>query len=268
MLNSIRTVIKEQLEYRELIMRMAIFDIKGNYQVHYLGTVWQFLNPLIQVTIYWLVFGVGIRQGQPVDGIPFVMWLLMGLIPWFFISPAIIRGSNSVFQRVNLVSKMNFPVSLLPTIQIIGSSFQFLILMATLIVVLTVIGIYPSIYYLQLIYYLICLLVFLFAFTLLSSTLSTLVRDYQMLLQSLMRMLLYLTPILWDTSMAPEFLQNILKLNPFYYIIQGFRDSFLGKQWFFEEPILTVYFWVLTMIILYYGSKVHLKFRKNFVDYL
>ncbi|RFA32094.1 Teichoic acid translocation permease TagG [Virgibacillus dokdonensis] len=270
MFKEIKQVLQEQFKYRNLIFRMAFFDVKSIYQIHYLGSLWQFLNPAIQVGIYWLVFGIGIRNGQPVGEVPFFLWLLMGLIPWFFINPTIIQGSNSVHQKVNLVSKMNFPVSLLPTVKIISSSFQFAILMCILFLVFLLYNVKPTIYLLQLPYYLISLYIFLFSFTLLSSTIATLVRDYQMLLQSLMRMMLYLSPILWNPSSerVPEFLSHILKLNPFYYIIDGFRNSFLEGKWFFENPVYSVYFWILTFCLLYFGSKIHLRFRKNFVDYL
>lgn len=274
MFNSVRQVVKEQLDHKDLIFRMASFDIKGMYQLHYLGSLWQVINPAIQVSIYWFVFGLGIRGGEPVQTstgeIPFFLWMLMGLIPWFFISPSIIQGSNSVYQKVNMVSKMNFPVSLLPTIRIIGNSLQFFILMTLLMIVLFFYGFTLTIYFIQIIYYIISMFAFLFAFALLSSTISTLIRDYQMLLQSMVRMILYLSPILWDPAggRVPDWMADVLQLNPIYYIIEGFRDSFLGRGWFFEDPLYLIYFWTLTLTILVIGSSVHLKFRKNFVDYL
>lgn len=274
MFSSIKQVLKEQIKFRDLIFRIAIFDIKGQYQIHYLGVLWQFINPVIQISIYWFVFGIGLRGGAPVQTavgeIPFFLWMLMGLIPWFFINPSIVQGSNSVHQRVNLVSKMNFPVSILPTIRIVGSSFHFIILIILLFLVLLIYGFKPSIYLLQIPYYFLALYMFLFSFALFSSTIATLVRDYQMLLQSMMRMLLYLSPILWDPKgdRVPEWVANILQLNPIYYIIEGFRDSFLSQKWFFEDPIYFCYFWILTFTLLAFGSRIHLRFRKNFIDYL
>lgn len=274
MLKSVKKVLKEQLEYRELVLSMATFENKGVYQVHYLGTLWQFLNPAIQISIYWFVFGT-IRGGAPVDGTPFFLWLVIGLIPWFYISPTIIQASNSVYQRVGLVSKMNFPVSVLPTIRIVANSFQFIIMLVFLIILALIYGVRPSLYNLQIIYYLICLFVFLFAFSLLSSTIATLVRDYQTALQSLMRMLLYISPILWNTDLVSKkfttigpLIENILRLNPLYYIIEGFRDAILSRGWFFEDITYTLYFWSLTIALLYFGAKIHIRFRKNFVDYL
>ncbi|WP_047982589.1 ABC transporter permease [Ornithinibacillus contaminans] len=274
MFKTVIKVLKEQIEFRDLIIRMALFENKGQYQIHYLGSLWQILNPVIQIGIYWFVFGT-IRGGAPVDGTPFFLWLVIGLIPWFYISPSIIQGSNSVYQRVGLVSKMNFPVSILPTIRIVGNSIQFFVMLAVLFIILLLYGVPFSIYYFQLVYYLFCLFIFLFAFSLLSSTIATLVRDYQTALQSVMRMLLYVSPILWNTDMITETfetigptIQNILKLNPIFYIIEGFRDSILGRGWFFEDGIYTLYFWSVIIALLYFGSKIHIRFRKDFMDYL
>lgn len=274
MFKSIKQVIKEQINHKELIFRMALFDMRSQYQNHYLGILWQFITPSIQIAIYWFVFGIGIRGGAPIQTalgeVPFVLWMLMGLIPWFFISPALIQGSNSVHQKVSLVSKMNFPISILPTTKLVGGSYSFMIMFGALIIGLLIYGISPTIYWIQLIYYIFCLYVFLFSFLMLSSTISTLIRDYQMLLQSMMRMLLYLSPILWDPTgdRVPEWMTYILKLNPFYYILDGFRSSFLARGWFFEDTTYTLYFWMFTFALLFFGSKIHLKFRKNFIDYL
>lgn len=271
MLNIIKEVLKEQIDNRKLILRMAMFEVKGTYQSHYLGSLWQFIGPAIQVAIYWIVFGIGLRGGQTIDvDVPYILWLLMGLIPWFFISPTMVQASNSVYQKVSLVSKMNFPVSILPTIRIVGNSFQFIILLGILFVLIFIYRVDLSIYILQLPYYVFSMYVFIFAFTLFSSTISTIIRDYQSLLQQMMRMFLYISPILWNPagSQVPDWLGNILKLNPFYYIIEGFRKSMLGQGWFFEDLTYTLYFWVLTFILLYFGVMIHMRFRKSFVDYL
>ncbi|NMM61037.1 ABC transporter permease, partial [Bacillus megaterium] len=216
-MNFIGRILQEQSSNLHLIFRLALYDIKSKYQMHYLGAVWQFLNPAIQVLLYWLVFGLGIRGGQPIDDVPFFAWLIVGLIPWFFISPVIIQGANSVYTKVNLVSKMKFPVSVLPTITIISNGLQFIVMLLVLGVIFLVYGINPGIYIVQLPYYIFSLLVFLFAFTLLFSTISTIIRDFQLVLQSVMRMMLYLLPVLWDTSKLPHLFQTILKLNPLYY---------------------------------------------------
>jgi teichoic acid transport system permease protein len=129
---------------------------------------------------------------------------------------------------------------------------------------------YPiSIYYLQIPVYTIGLIAFLFGFSLITSTLATIVRDVQMILQSVMRMLLYLSPILWPPTLLPESWHTFLKFNPFYFIIEGYRSSLLGQGWYFiEHPVQTAYFFGVTGLVLMIGSYLHLKFRNQFIDFL
>ncbi|EQB38122.1 hypothetical protein M948_05985 [Virgibacillus sp. CM-4] len=261
-------VLRDQITYFPLILRLAIYEIKSKYQMHYLGVLWQIINPLMQVSVYWFIFGVGIRNGEPVGNIPFFIWLLIGLIPWFFISPSIVQGSNSVYSKVNLVSKMKFPVSILPSITIISNTFNFLIMLVLLCIVLFLYDIHMSMYILQLPYYLLCIVALLYATTILCSTISVLIRDFQLLIQSVMRMMFFLTPILWSVSEFPEQLQSIIELNPFAYIVNGFRDSLLSTGWFFEDIRYMFYFWSFTLLVLLIGSILHGNFKNKFVDYL
>ncbi|MGD7049705.1 ABC transporter permease [Rossellomorea marisflavi] len=267
-MRAIFQIIKEQLTHIHLMIRLASYEIKGKYLMHYLGVLWQFLNPTIQIAVYWLIFGLGLRKGGEVNDFPFFVFLLVGIIPWFFINPSISQGSNSVFKQIKLVSKMKFPISILPSISIISNFFNFIIMIIIMEVILYFNGVYPSIYLLQFPYYLLCTLVFLYATTLLFSTISTIVRDFQSLLQSTMRILFYMSPVLWDISMMPAIFDPLIKLNPIYYLINGFRETFLYKTWFFEDLNYMVYFWIISFVTFFIGAGLHLKFKKKFIDYL
>ncbi|MXI40310.1 ABC transporter permease, partial [Escherichia coli] len=152
-MNAMLTILKEQISSFPLIMRLAVYETKSKYQMNYLGVLWQFLDPLIQMLAYWFVFGMGIRGGQPIViggvEIPFIIWMLAGLIPWFFISPTILDGSNSVFKRINMVSKMNFPISALPSVVIMSNLFSYFVMMGVYLIVLISYGIYPDAHWLQ-----------------------------------------------------------------------------------------------------------------------
>lgn len=261
-------IIREQILNYKLIFKMAKYDTKSKYQMHYLGIVWQFIMPIIQIGVYWFIFGVGIRSRAPVGETPFLVWLIAGVIPWFFISSAVIQGSNSVYAKINLVSKMKFPVSVLPTISITSNVFNFIVMLAFAQIVMLINGVFPTLKTFQLIYYVFSTIVLVFALSLLFSTLSTIVRDFQNLLQSGMRLLFFLTPILWDPSRLPEIYHNLLKLNPFYYVVTGFRDSFLSEEWFFENITYGLYFWTFICTLLLIGSYLHVKFRDRFIDYI
>lgn len=267
-MSAILTLAKEQILHLNLIIRLSIYETKAQYRMHYLGVIWQLLNPLVYISVYWFVFGLGIRGGSPVGETPFFIWLITALIPWLFISPTVNQASNSIYSKVAMVSKMNFPVSVLPTIKMLSNSFSFFILLAITVCITGIYDSFSGVFLVQLPYYLLCMFILIYAITILTSSLATIMRDVQNIVQAIMRMMFFLLPIVWNVEELPDSIVTILKLNPFYYLIEGFRHTLVGGKWFFEDITYTIYFWILTMLILLIGSTIHLKFRNKFVDYL
>lgn len=267
-MKSMITVLKEQMNSFYLIMRLSLYEMRSDNKNNYLGILWEIINPMIQIAVYWFVFGYGIRGGHKPLG--FIPWLFAGMTIWFFINPAVLQGSKSIYTRIRMVAKMNFPMSAIPSYVIFSKFYQHLMLLVVIMIILQFLGHPVSIYYAELPYYMFSVLVFTFALSLITSTLSTIVRDVQMIVQAVMRMMIYLTPVLWDPSNLGPKVQTIMKLNPFYYVIEGYRSALLGNTgWYFiSHWHYTVYFWVVTIIMLMIGSTLHLKFRSRFVDFL
>ncbi|QWU07213.1 ABC transporter permease [Heyndrickxia coagulans] len=262
------TVIKEQINSFYLILRLSAYEMRSQNKSNYLGVLWEIINPMIQISIYWFVFGFGIRGGHPRP--QFIPWLLAGISVWFFIYPSVMQGSRSVYSRIKMVAKMNFPLSAIPSYVILSKIYQHFMLLAIIIVILNLKGYTISIYYFGIAYYFISVYIFVFGLSLVTSTLSTIVRDVQNIVQALMRMMIYLTPILWNPNTLSPKIQAVLKLNPFYYVIEGYRSSLLGNEgWYFiNHWHYTLYFWVMTIVIFIIGSSLHVKFRNRFVDFL
>lgn len=273
-MNDAKAIILEQFKNFGIIRRISKYEEKATYQSHYLGLVWQFLNPAIQIGIYYLVFGLGVHQGRMIDGVPYIIWMLVGIIAWFFINSSILGGSNSIYKQVGMVSKMKFPVSILPSVNMASNFVSYRAMMLLLLAAMFAFKITPTIYWLQYFYYFFCMVAFLFAFGILNSTITVLVRDYHIMLQSILRLLFYLSGPIWDFSNMPMFkgrhawFIHILELNPLYYIINGFRDSFMSKAWFWEKGSQTAFFWLIVGILLFVGSHIHMKFRARFVDFI
>ncbi|MEK9197892.1 ABC transporter permease [Lysinibacillus halotolerans] len=267
-MNSIRKITLEQLQHILLIFRLSLYETRSQYKMHYLGSLWKFLNPIVLIAVYWFVFGLGIRGGSPIGETSFFLWLLTGLVPWLYISPTIGQATNSIYSKIAMVSKMNFPVSILPTIKMFTNSFSFFILITITVFISIVYGDFSGIYLIQLPYYLISLYILIYAITILTSSLAIIVRDVQNIIQAALRIMFFVLPIVWNIESLPDYLVTLLKLNPFYYIIEGFRYSLIGGNWFYDDIIYTIYFWLLTLVILLIGCTVHLKFRNKFVDYL
>ncbi|WP_099159467.1 ABC transporter permease [Virgibacillus ndiopensis] len=268
-MKSVITVLKEQIQHFYLLRRLSLYEIKSANKNNYLGIAWELINPAIQIAIYWFIFGFGIREREAIDGDPFFQWMLSGIVIWFFFNPSIIEGSKSIYQRVQMLSKMNFPMSLIPNIIIFSKFYSHIGLLLITILILNLSGYPVSIYYLQLPIYIFASYLFIFALSLITSTLNTIIRDLQMLLQALLRMLLYMTPILWATSKLDGWIQIIMKLNPLYYLVEGYRYSLLGKEWYFiTNWQYSLYFWGVTLSLLVVGSMLHVKFRRRFIDFI
>ncbi|MGM8366152.1 ABC transporter permease [Virgibacillus sp. W0181] len=269
------TVLKEQIKHFYLIRRLSLYELKSENRNNYLGMAWEVINPSIQILIYWFVFG-SIRQRADVelaDGIeaPFILWLMSGFILWTFFYQSTIQGSKSVYSRLQMLSKMNFPMSVIPNFTIFSQFYIHLIMLGMTIIIFHLTGHYITVYYLQFIYFIFATFCFLFAISLITSTLSTIVRDVHMFLNATLRMLLYLSPILWPISKIIEndLIISILKLNPLYYIIEGYRAALFGVDWYlFTHWEYTLYFWGLIAVLFLFGASLHVKFRRHFIDYL
>lgn len=267
-------VINEQVKHFYLVRRLSLYEMKSSNNSNYLGMAWEFLNPLIQIMIYWFVFGYGIRQREPIElsngiEVAFLQWMLPGIIVWFFFFHSTIQGSKSIYSRLKMLSKMNFPMSVIPNIVIFSQFYIHLALMMFVFIVLQFSGFIINIYYIQLIYFVIAAFAFIYALALITSTLSTIIRDVQMFLQATLRLLLYLSAILWPLTTLPEGVMTIMKLNPVYYLVEGYRSSFLGTGWFFiEQWELTLLFWTVTISLFILGSVLHIRFRRHFIDFI
>lgn len=268
-MKSIKIVMQEQIRNMYMIGRLSGYELKKSYAGNLLGSFWIILNPLFQIGVYWIVFGLGVRGGRDVEGIPFFIWLICGLIPWFFMSASILQGSNSVYARLNSVSKMNFPLSVIPTYVIVSQVYTHLILMGMLLVIVVVSQGFSHLNVISLLYFMLSSFVFLLSLSFITSTLSTMVRDIHLLIQTATRMLFYITPILWIPSdNTPQLLKEVFAMNPFYYLVEGYRDALLTGGWGLITSPYTIVFWLIICGLFVFGSAIHVKFRKQFVDYL
>ncbi|AQW22126.1 Teichoic acid translocation permease TagG [Lentilactobacillus curieae] len=262
------TLIKEQIQNIGIIFRISRYEDKAEYQSHYLGLVWEYLYPLIQIGIYWVVFGVGLKHGSSTHGVGYLPWMVIGITPWFFMNRAVLDASKSIYERVGMVSKMKFPVSVLPTIKVVSNLTTFWTMLVFTILIGLLNKVYPAVSWFEWIYYFICMIAWLIAFGIFNSTISVLVRDYRILLQSVMRMLFYLSGVLFnfETNAFPAPMVRILQLNPFFYVINGFRQAMFGEGHFWQQGTLTIVFWGFVLFFLLVGSHLHYKFRSRFVD--
>ncbi|WP_372814337.1 ABC transporter permease [Paenibacillus sp.] len=259
--------ILDLMKNRKMIWTLAIKDVQTKYLGSVLGIVWAFVQPTISILIYWFVFQIGFKS-TPVGDIPFVLWLLTGLVPWFFISESISSASNSIIENSYLVKKIVFRVSTLPIIKIISSLSIHVFFIVVLFVFFICYGYALDLYVLQVIYYLIASVILVLGISWITSTLVVFLKDVGQLIGMGLNFFFWLTPIFWNMSIVSDKYIFLFKLNPFFYIIEGYRQTFIYKEWFWEHPFLTAYYWIITLVILSVGVWLFKKLRPHFADVL
>lgn len=261
-------------ESRKLITRLSVNDFKTKFAGSYLGIIWAFVQPVITILVYWFVFekGMGARAVNYVSGIqvPYVLWLIAGMLPWFFFSDALSGGTRALLDYSYLVKKVVFQIDILPFVKVISAVFVHLFFLAFAVLLYTAYGYYPDFYTLQVLYYSFCMLVLVLGLTYFTCAVVVFFRDLNQVINIVLQVGVWVTPIMWnmDTMDISPVLKEIIKLNPLYYIVQGYRDAFIGKVTFWERPGLTMYFWVLTILVWLFGTYVFKKLRMHFADIL
>ena len=252
---------------RSLVYSLARRDIRSGYLGSYLSFFWAFVQPMITILLLWFVFDIGFRV-PPVGEYPFILWLIAGIIPWFFFAESLGNATNSILEYSYLVKKVVFKVSVIPVIKILSALFIHLFFIVIIFLAFLAYGYRPRLCNLQIFYYLFATIVLVLGLSWITSSLIIFVKDVGQVVAMFLQCGFWFTPILWNIDMVPEKYQTMMKLNPVYYITEGYRNSFISGIWFWEYPRWTLEFWILTGIIFILGAIIFLKLRPHFADVL
>lgn len=261
--------IKEIISNRKLIANLSFNDFKTKYAGSFLGIVWAFIQPLITIFVYWFAFQVGLRS-QDVGNFPFALWFMAGLIPWFFFSDSLNGGTNALIDYSYLVKKVVFNIDILPLVKVISAVFVHIFFIVFLLIMYALYGYYPDLYSLQILYYSLCLFLLVLGLSYITAPLVVFFRDLGQIVNIILQVGVWMTPILWniDTMQVSDTIKKLLKLNPVYYVVQGYRDALINKAGFWEHPWLTLYFWLFTLLAFFIGTRLFKKLRLHFADVL
>lgn len=266
MFSSVGVVVKENIVNWRTTFRLAHFEARAQNKGTLLGFFWNFLHPALQIFVFWLVFSVGLRGGGPIDGIPFLLWLMVGMMPWLFMNN-LLSGTAQCFRKSKgLISSMNIPLAIIPVQYVIS---QFIIHCWTMLVLLVLLVIYSIQFHMTIffvLYYMLATIAFFIGYGFITSTISVLFIDFNKFLSSVIRLIFFVTPIAWSFENLSERNVQILRLNPITYIVEGYRHSIL----FGNSPLahwrFGIYFWVLTFLMFFLGCFMHYRLRRKFMD--
>ncbi|HLP59480.1 MAG TPA: ABC transporter permease [Candidatus Deferrimicrobium sp.] len=245
------------------IYELAKRDFEAQYKSTYLGMVWGFVHPLSYVLVLLLVFTIGLRS-NPGKDIPFVVYLISGMIPWQFFTTVIMSLTKVVHAHSYLVKKGNQSLAILHVAKILSNLLTHVILIIVCFIVCLCYGFPLGFHSLQIFYYMLAMCLLLLGLGWITSATSIFIEDIANVITILVQFGFWFTPIIWNISIIPRRFQWIVKLNPACYIVSGYRDSLIYGTAPWEKSMDTLYFWVLTAGVLLTGAVIFRRLKPHF----
>ena len=252
---------KELKAYQDLFYFLVWRDIKVLYAQTVLGFSWAILNPLVQIIIFSVIFGNVAKI--PTDGIPYVLFSTVAIIPWTYMAESMSASSQSLVSGQNLLGKVYFPRVIFPMTSVLAKLVDFSISMMLVVAVMFYYQIPPT---WNLVYFPLLVLLMMAIPAGLGLWLSSLAiryRDVKFAMPFVIRMLIYSAPILYPLSAIPEQYRFLYSLNPIVAVIEGYRACLLGMPMPWEYIIPGA---LVALLVLIFGAIYFRKMERVFVD--
>lgn len=254
-------LLKEIYTYREMVFSLVRRDLQGRYKGSVLGFLWTFLNPLLQLGVYTLVFSVILRDGIE----DYYLFLFVALVPWIFFQTSVSGGASCIWDQQDMVKKIYFPREVLPLSFVIS---QFVNMFLSLLVVFAVLIVSGkgvniiAVLYLPLIMFIEFLLSLSMAMVV--SGITVYLRDIQYILNIIMMAWQFLSPVLYSVERVPAELMPIFLMNPMTPVIIAYRDILYYKQ----VPLVStlVHACAMGVIVLFLGIFIFSRLKRRFAE--
>ncbi|MCI8962654.1 MAG: ABC transporter permease [Eubacterium sp.] len=253
--------LREIYEYRTMIVSLIRRDLRGRYKGSALGFAWTFLNPLLQLGVYTVVFSIIMRAGIE----DYYLFLFVALIPWLFFSTSVSAGASCVMAQKEMVKKIYFPREVLPiahvTCQLVNMLLSFVVVFAVLLLSGKGISL-QALLYLPIV--IVAEYFLAISITMIVSAVTVYLRDLEHVLVILTMAWQFLTPVMYSIDMVPEELRSIFNINPMTPIIVAYRDILYYKR--LPEIGNLLHGFVLSTILLVIGWLVFGRLKKHFAE--
>ncbi len=256
------SIFKNLYNYRELIKTSVKKDIGGKYKHSFFGVLWSFINPLLQIAVYAIVFPLIMRNNIP----NYTVFMVCGLIPWAYFSSSVNRSTFVMIENGNILKKVYFPREILPLSLVTSETVNFLISSIIILVFTLANGIALS--WLIVLFPVVLLVQYVLqlGIALILSSVTVYFRDLNHFMGVLLQLFFYATPIVYSIETIPENFRWILKFNPMTYIIEGYRSIFYTHEMPDFKAIGIVFAIAVALLIL--GYLLFNKLQKRFAEEL
>lgn len=255
-------MIKTLYTYREFLKTSIQKEFRGKYKKSFLGILWSFINPLLQLLVYTLVFSFIMKSNIE----NYAVFLVVALIPWTFFSTTLTQSTTSIVINSGILKKVYFPREILPISTVTSNLLNFLIACLIILGALIISGIGISWYIVFLPFVVLIQYIFSLGLAFILSSITVYIRDLEYFINVIIMLWFYFNPIVYSTELIPTKLLPIFKINPFYHIINAYRDI-LYYQTMPDWRMLCILFLICVSILLI-GILVFKKIEKRFVEEL
>ncbi|MEI2395812.1 ABC transporter permease [Paenibacillus phytohabitans] len=245
-----KKILLELISYKQMIKSLVLSDLRTRYKGSVLGFLWTFLNPLLMLLVYTIVFSTIMRFDMP----NYTIYMFIGLLPWMNFSSSILSSSSVIIRNSNLIKKIYFPHEVLPLSTVLGGIVNYLFGLIIMFIAIFISGMTISIHVLYFPVILFLLFLLMFALTLLFSSLNVYFRDLEHILGAIVMAWFYFTPVIYPSNVIPEKYQYLFNINPMKPIIDSLQDIFYYHrtpelsgllQSFIYNVILLIVSWVI-----------------------
>ncbi len=255
--------LRELYQYRALLWSLTQRELNARYRGSLLGFFWTFLNPMLHMLVYMLVFGFFMKQRVP----NYTYFIFVGLLPWIWFSSSIAAGVVAISSRRDLLTKVRFPAQVLPATVVASNFFNYLLSLPLMVFLGLLFGVWPTWH--ALLFPLIALLQIAFTLGLsyVISALNVTFRDLQHIVGNVTMLWFFVTPVLYRLESIPEqFRRWVLVLNPVAALITAYQEIFYDHR--LPDPRPLAWVALLSLVLLWSASLVFERRREEFAEFV
>ncbi|MDR3315913.1 MAG: ABC transporter permease [Coriobacteriales bacterium] len=253
MFSALREILKDNWGWRGQIWHLAVVDIQKQVRGTVLGWFWLIAKPLIFIVTLWFALEIGLRAERTVGDYPYILWLSLGLIGWFFMSSMIGSGSNVYKAYSYLIDKMRFPLSVISSFYGLAQLIIFLFTLLLPVIVMFILKVPFTIYALQMPFLIILMYLFFVFFSIMTSPVSALSKDFHNLIKAMQTPLMWFSGIIFNVEVIEfSWFKYVMLFNPITFFVYGFRAALCDHYWVWEKPETLIAFvgvFLLTLIV-------------------
>lgn len=259
-----RLNLSELWDYKDLLWFHTLKEIKGKYRQMALGPMWIILQPLVNMVLFSFIFGQIAKL--PSEGIPYPIFTYVALLPWTLFQNACEFSCTSLVSQMHIISKVYFPRMIIPIASTLSWLIDFTVSFVVLLAMMLIWGYVPGWKIIFLPFYLILCIGFALGVGFCTAAITVQFRDMKFLVVHGLRVFMYLTPVAYSSTLIPESWQWFYRLNPMYWVIEGFRWSLLGTsvgpKTYMIIPVM------MTFIFILVGAFMFRRTERTIVDLL